>query len=86
MFDDESSQGFLKSAKAHYKNIPDVSVDERHMISMSNLGTLVKFSRYLTAKSMSSLSEEQTRREIKTSTNPNTKPNMPNMNRRTPLT
>ena len=49
----------------HYKNIPDVSVDERHMISMSNLGTLVKFSRYLTAKSMSSLSEEQTRREIK---------------------
>lgn len=36
-------------------DLPALSVEERHMIIMSNLGILVKFSKYLTAKSISSL-------------------------------
>jgi hypothetical protein len=67
-----SSSRILESEKVHYINIPALSVDGRHMRRMSNLGTPVKFSRYLTAKSMSSLPEEQAKEESHNSSNPNT--------------
>ena len=35
--------------------LPSLSADERHMMSMSNLETLVKFSIYPIARSISSL-------------------------------
>lgn len=39
------------------KGVPFLSVEVRHMTSMLNLGTFVRFSMYLTPKSMSSLQE-----------------------------
>lgn len=48
----DSEKGIV--GKLHI-NIPALSVGERNRISMLNLGTLVKFSRYLIAKSTSSL-------------------------------
>lgn len=41
--------------KLMIKGVPFFSVEVRHMTSMLNLGTFVRFSMYLTPKSMSSL-------------------------------
>ena len=42
------------------KDIPALSVDERHMMIMSNLGILVKLSKKLMARSISVLHKIQT--------------------------
>lgn len=51
-----------KLAHLHHEvHIPALSAGGRHMMIMSNLGTLVKFSRCLTAISVSSLSQFNTK-------------------------